>query len=73
MPTNIKLPPSHDKPIEGLLSVKDAAAYLSMSEGWLYQSGIPFAKLGRRRLYRRSDLDQFVANHLSHGPGKGNL
>lgn len=73
MPANIEVLDATGKSTEGLLSVKEAAAYLGMSEGWLYQSGIPFAKLGRRRLYRRSDLDQFVTNHLSHGPNKVGL
>lgn len=49
----------------GLLSVKQAAAFLNMSEGWLYGSGIPHVKLGRRRLYRPSDLERFVEERLS--------
>jgi excisionase family DNA binding protein len=73
MPHNIEVRDATSKPGEGLLSVKEAAAYLGISEGWLYQSGIPFAKLGRRRLYRRADLDQFVADHLSHGLNKAGL
>jgi excisionase family DNA binding protein len=70
MPSNIGSLELTGKPGHGLLSVKEAAAYLRMSEGWIYQSGIPFAKLGRRRLYRRSDLDHFVEQHLSHDPRK---
>lgn len=48
----------------GLLSVKEAAQYLKMSEAWLYASGIPCVKLGRRRLYRTEDLDTFVAKRV---------
>jgi excisionase family DNA binding protein len=55
----------------GLLSVKEAAAYLSMSPNWLYGSGIPYARLGRRRLYRRADLDSYVEQHLSHSGFRG--
>lgn len=53
------------------LSVKEAAAYLRVSGGWLYGSNIPYAKLGRRRVYRRCDLDDYVRCHLSHGPERG--
>ena len=67
MPTNMEGPAKQGKPRDGLLSVKESAAYLNVSPNWLYQSGIPFARLGRRRLYRRGDLDSFVEQHLSHG------
>lgn len=71
MPTNINSPAPGSKSPDGLFSVKRAAAYLGISEGWLYKSGIPFAKLGRRRLYRPSDLDRFVEQNVSHGKQKG--
>lgn len=64
--SNIEVPALQGKPRDGLLSVKEAATYLKMSPNWLYGSGIPFARLGRRRLYRRTDLDSFVEQHLSH-------
>lgn len=48
----------------GLLSVREAARYLKMSEAWLYSSRIPCVKLGRRRLYRIEDLDSFVARYV---------
>lgn len=70
MQANINIPAHKDKSPEGLLSVKEAAAYLGVSKGWVYGSGIPFAKLGRRRLYRHTDLDCFVEDNLSHGPEK---
>ncbi len=43
-----------------LLNVDSAAKYLGMSPAWLYASGIPCVKLGRRRLYRTEDLDSYV-------------
>jgi hypothetical protein len=46
-----------------------AAAYLNVSTQWLESrrqdgSGPPFAKLGRRIIYRKSDLEAFVAQRL---------
>lgn len=46
-----------------------AAAYLNVSTQWLESRrhdglGPPFAKLGRRIIYRKSDLDAFVAQKL---------
>lgn len=67
MPTNIDPPALPDKPREGLLSVKDAANFLNISEGLLLRTGIPFVKVGRRRLYRPRDLDSFIERNLSHG------
>jgi predicted DNA-binding transcriptional regulator AlpA len=51
---------------ETLLSVKQVAAHLGVSKSWLYQSDIPSVKLGRRRLYRPSDLAGYVSAHVSH-------
>jgi hypothetical protein len=45
MPGNIEVPVQSGKARDGLLSVKEAAAYLKMSPNWLYSSGIPFARL----------------------------
>lgn len=70
MPTNIESPAEIGKLSEGLLSVPEAAAYLRMSPGWLYTSGIPFVRCGRRRRYRRDDLDQFIERHISHKPAR---
>ena len=51
-----------------LLSVRDAAAFLSMSPSWLYQSDIPFVRLGQSsRRYRLKDLLPYVEQRLSHG------
>jgi hypothetical protein len=70
MPANIDSPSLERKSPDALMSVKDAATYLGISVGWLYGSGIPCVKLGRRRLYRRVDLDAAVQHNLSHGPHK---
>lgn len=51
---------------ERLLSVKEAADQLRVSTSWLYQSNIPRVKLGARRLYRPSDLAEYVDSRVSH-------
>ena len=57
------VPPSSD----GLfLSVKEAAALLRMSDKWLYQSDIPFIRLGRRRLYLRGSVIDYATQRLSN-------
>ena len=50
---------------ERLLSVKEAAAWLGMSMSWLAQSDVPFVRLGRRRLYRASDLRAHISARVS--------
>ena len=53
------------------LSVKEAAAFLRMSDKWLYQSDIPFVRLGRRRLYLRGNLIDYATQRLSNArPGQ---
>jgi excisionase family DNA binding protein len=46
----------------GLLSVKEAAEYLGISESTIYtwksQKRIPYIKVGRRVLFRRESLDK---------------
>jgi predicted DNA-binding transcriptional regulator AlpA len=49
---------------ERLLSGREAAKLLGMSQAWLYQSDVPHVKLGRRRLYRTSDLRAFVSRRV---------
>lgn len=49
-----------------LYSTPEAAPYLGMSESWLtkanvYGTGPKFVKIGRKVLYRKSDLDAFIA------------
>jgi len=63
---NMNTVSAENKVTHGLLSHRQAAEYLGMSEGWLYGSGIPFVKLGRRRLYRLEDLKRFVELNISH-------
>ncbi len=48
------------------LSVKEAADFLRMSDKWLYQSDIPFVRLGRRRLYLRASLIEYATQRLSN-------
>lgn len=71
MPSNMDSIPVPDKAQGALLSVRDAAGYLKMSEGWLSQSDIPFVRLGRSRRYRLVDLDSHIEQNLSHRPNRG--
>lgn len=52
--------------LPGLLSVKQAAAYLGISQAWLYQSDVPWVRLGRRRLYDPDSLRAYITRHSSH-------
>jgi excisionase family DNA binding protein len=52
--------------VDGLLSVKEAADLLRMSDKWLYQSDIPFVRMGRRRLYFRASLLEYARQRLSN-------
>lgn len=47
-----------------LLTGKEAADLLGMSQAWLYQSDVPCVRLGRRRLYRQGDLQAYVSRKL---------
>jgi hypothetical protein len=52
-----------------LLTQREAALALRLSERTLERSrvsgfGPPFAKLGRRVLYRQDDLDQWIAGRV---------
>lgn len=58
---------------EALLSVKDAATFLCISASWLYQSDVPYVKVGRRRRYRPGDLTAYVDSHVSHRLGTEKL
>jgi excisionase family DNA binding protein len=54
----------------------EAAAYLGISRSWLTKlrvrgGGPPHVKLGRRCLYRRSDLDGFMRAHLRRTTSEG--
>jgi len=47
-----------------LVTVHDAAKYLSISVstlyGWVFQRRIPFVKVGRALRFDRTDLDNFI-------------
>ena len=47
-----------------LVTVHDAAKYLSISVstlyGWVFQRRIPFVKIGRALRFDRADLDNFI-------------
>lgn len=51
-----------------LLNLKEGAKELKLSihtlRAWIYQKQIPFVRLGRRVLLRRSDLEEFVNKNL---------
>ena len=58
-----------------VLSERDTAIYIGMSRSYLRQDrvdgphgnrtpGPPFIRVGRRILYRRSELDDWLENHL---------
>lgn len=49
-----------------LLSIPEAANYVGVSRASIYRLGLPFVKLGRRSLVRRSDLDALVAQGGTH-------
>ena len=51
---------------EKLLSVKEAAEQLGVSQSFVYSSDIPYAKIGRRKLFIPSDLALYVRVRRSH-------
>ena len=61
------LPCLHDLPPGALLSRRQAAAYLGISEGTLAQwastgrQAVPFFRVGSLTKYRRADLDSYIA------------
>jgi len=56
------------KPVGGLRSRQEAAAYLGISpdtlKKWTTQRRIPFVKLGGAVRYRLSDLDAYIEAHV---------
>jgi excisionase family DNA binding protein len=59
-----------------LLNLTEAAEILRLKpstvRAWVLRRRIPFVKLGRRVLFRRTDLETLIANSLipaSSGPG----
>lgn len=61
------------QPVKLLLSAREAAKALSISESGLWNHsyprgiGIPFCKLGGRRLYRLADLEEAIVRMLQGG------
>lgn len=49
------------------MSAKDAAAYIGMSESWLWNSDIPRVRLGARTKWLREDLEAYLRAHRTHG------
>jgi len=51
-----------------LLNLPEGARELKISvhtmRAWVFQKRIPFVRLGRRILFRRSDLEDFVKRNL---------
>ena len=56
-----------------LLSRKQASEYLGVKKGtldswaWSGVVKLPYVKVGRRAMYRQSDLDAFVAQNVRGG------
>lgn len=49
-----------------LMTVREAARFLSMSAAWLYQSNVPFVRIDSARRYRRIDLIEYSTQRLAH-------
>ena len=51
---------------EGYLNVNDVAGYLKTKVSWIYQNhkrlGIPSYSLGRKLLFKRSEVDAWLTN-----------
>ncbi len=57
-----------------LLTAREAAEQLGMSESWLRTSDVPFVRFGgRARRYRPQDLRSYTAAHVSHSIDRGAL
>jgi excisionase family DNA binding protein len=58
----------YERPV--LLTVEQAAEYLTVSEGFVrrlrYESRIPGVKLGKHLRFEKSDLDRFIEDGKSH-------
>jgi excisionase family DNA binding protein len=56
-----------------LLSRKEAAIYLNVSERWMHRAkehGIPFHKIGKWVYFTKADLDSYIAKHRIGGEVK---
>ena len=52
----------------GLFDCAEAAKYLNLSQSYIRKAvagnRIPFVRIGTRTLFRRADLDSWIAEHL---------
>ena len=68
MMTHEVIPGDGEAPTIGLLDATGAARYLSLSESYIRKAvanrRIPFVRIGKRTLFRRSDLDGWIEAHL---------
>ncbi|MFQ5736777.1 MAG: helix-turn-helix domain-containing protein [Thermodesulfobacteriota bacterium] len=50
---------------DSLLTVEELCEYLHVKRGWVYQQvhseAIPFLKAGNKLLFRRSEIDEYLA------------
>jgi excisionase family DNA binding protein len=53
---------SKEAPETALLDRKEAAAYLNISKGTLQKLNIPRFNIGRKVLYERPAIDQWIAD-----------
>jgi excisionase family DNA binding protein len=57
-----------------VLSTEQAGQYLNLAPSTLttwrctHEVALPFVRLGRRIVYRRADLDRFLAEHVEGAP-----
>jgi hypothetical protein len=70
--TSIRLQPLPEPtPQSDLLTVKEAAGYLRMSQGWLRAHStpngpdprVPVIRLGKRLVFKRASLDRFIEKY----------
>ncbi len=56
------------RPVEGLMTVPETAAYLAVPTSWVYahRDELPFIRLGRGLRLRRSDLDAWLIQQRRH-------
>lgn len=68
----------HDSQVRAVLGAEygdydEAATKLGVSKSWIYQSDIPYVKLGSRKLYRPTDVARYIEERVSHRPGLNSL
>jgi hypothetical protein len=53
--------------LPAVLSARDAARYIGMSESWLWRSDVPRVRMGSRVNFLVCDLDAYLVQRRSHG------